>query len=266
MRHWWMATVAAMGAALVLSLGLTSWQIEPGRVRGDLAEALGSAEASAASLRLLPRPTVTLENLRFRAAGGALTASAAEAQVTLRFDRLLFGAFAPLGVTLRDADFHIDLDAIEPAIAGLSGPPVSRLRVERGGVEIVSTRRGWRSRVDLTDGRADWTSPDGALRASAAGRWRGQPAAASIDLGAPLAAARGGATPVRLALSSTALAEFDFAGDWTPRGRSEGFYRGQATALVPSLERLARWMGWTPASARRRRVSSFRRGSAPIPC
>ncbi len=249
MRHLWIAAGVALGATLVLSLGLTNWRIDPGRVRGDLAAALGPLDApAAATLRLLPRPTLSLTGFHFQAAGGALDAAAAEAEVTLRFDRLLVGAFAPLGLTLRDVDFHIDLDAAEPVLAGLAGPPVSRLSVARASVEIVSARRGFKTRLDLGDARVEWTSPDGSLRASANGRWRGQPVAAAIDLDAPLAAARGGVSPLRVALAATALAQLDLTGDWSPQGQADGaVYRGQMTALIPSLERFFGWMGWTPA-------------------
>ncbi len=249
MRSWWIATGVALGAALVLSLGLTNWRIDPGRVRGDLAATLGPIEApAAATLTLLPRPTLRLTNLRFGGAGGALTATATEALVTLRINRLLAGAFAPLGVTLRDAAFHIDLDAFEPALAGLAGPPVSQLIVERGNVEIFSARRGAAMRIDLAEARADWGAPDGALRASASGRWRGQPVVATVDLDTPLLALHGGVSPVRATLSATALAQLDLTGDWSPHGVADAAtYRGQVTALIPSLERFARWMGWTPA-------------------
>jgi AsmA protein len=249
MRNSWIAAAVALGATLLLSLGMVNWRIDPDRVRGDLAAALGPVEApAAASLRLLPRPTLKLSGFRFRAAGGALDASAAEAQVTLRFDRLLVGAFAPLGLTLRDVALHIDLDAAEPVVAGLAGPPVSRLSVARAKVEIVSARRGFKTRLDLGDARVEWGSADGALRASATGRWRGQPVAASIDLDAPLVAAHGGVSALRAAFAATALAQLDLTGDWSPQGRADGaVYRGQTTALIPSLERFFRWMGWTPA-------------------
>ena len=249
MRYWWIATGAALCAFFVLALGLTNWGIDPSRVRDDLAVALGPVEAPAsATLRLLPRPTLDLTGLRYRAAGGAVSLSAAEAEVTLRFDRLLFGAFAPVGLTLRDAALHIDLDAVGPTLAGLSGPPVARLYVEGASVELVSVRRSLSTRLDLAEASAGWASADGALRASAQGRWRGQPVAVSVDLGAPLLAFRGGVSPVRASLSATALAQLDVTGDWSPEGRAEGaFYKGQATALIPSLERFFHWLGWTPA-------------------
>ena len=248
MRQWWIATGVALGAAFVLSLGLASWRIDPGHVRGDLAAALGPVDTPAtATLTLLPRPTLRLTDFHFAAAGGALTATAAEADVTLRFDRLLMGAFAPLGLTLRDAALRVDLDAVVPALAGLVGPPVAQVIVERGSLEIVAPRRGASTRLDLAEARADWDSPDGALRASAKGRWNGQPVTTAVDLDAPLSAAHGGVSPVRATLSAQALAQLDLTGDWSPRKQVDGaVYRGQMTALIPSLERFVRWMDWRP--------------------
>jgi AsmA protein len=249
MRHRWKAAGVAFGVALALSLGLKNWSIDPQHVRGDLGGALGSVEAPlSASLRLLPRPTLRLTNLRFHVAGGAVTAKAAAARATLSFSRLLAGEFSPISVTLRDADFRVDLDAAERAVAGLSRPPVAQLIVERGRVEVVSAQRGLATRADLSQARAVWASPEGPLSASASGRWRGQPAAASLYLGAPLLAAHGGTTPVSAALSATALAQFHLTGDWSTGKRAGGaLYRGRMTALVPSLSRFADWVGLSPA-------------------
>lgn len=247
MRHWGIATGVALGAALGLSLGAAHWSIDPSRVSRDLEGGIGVLEAPAsASLRLLPRPTLRLKGVRLDAAGGAAKVEAAEAEVSLRFDRLLEGAFSPMGLTLRGADLHIDLDAAQRAASALSRPPVMRLVVEGGGVELVSERRQWRAHLEIASARLDWPSADSALRAAATGRWRGQPVEATLELGAPLAAARGEPSPVRAALDAP-LAQLRAAGDWSPAAQLDGaVYRGEASALIPSLARFARWLGRAP--------------------
>ncbi len=247
MRHWGIATGVALGAAFGLSLGLMNWPIDPGHVRRDLAAAWGPVEAPAtATLRLLPRPTLRLKDLSLRAAGGAVTAQADYAEVTLRFDRLLVGAFEPLGVTLRDAEFNIDLDAAERAVKTLERPPISQVIVQGAAVTVVSARRALRTHLELGAGRIDWPSPDRALRAAATGRWRSQPVEVTAELDAPLAAAHGEKSTVRFALDAP-LAQWRVSGEWSPRGRPDGAsYRGQVSALIPSLARFARWIGRPP--------------------
>ena len=247
MRHWGIATGVALGAALGLSLGLVNWPLDPSRVRRDLGVVIGPIEAPAlATLRLLPRPTLQLTDLRFGGAGAAVTAEAADAQVSLSLPHLLIGDFEPLGLTLRGAEIKLDLDAAERALANLHRPPIARLMVDSASVAVVSVRRKLNTRLDIATARLDWASAGSGLRASATGRWRGQPVEATLDLDEPLAAVHGDPTPVRAALDAP-LGQWRFAGDWSPRGRLDGAnYRGQVSALIPSLSRFARWIGQPP--------------------
>jgi AsmA protein len=253
MRHWGIATGAVLGAAFGLSLGLVNWPIDQGHVRRDLLASLGPADApSVATLTLLPRPTLRLKNLRFSTADGALKARAAEAEVTLRLNRLLVGEFEPRGLVLRGADLDIDLDAAEAALKTLHRPPVARLIVEGGGLTIDSSRHGLHSHFDIASARVEWPTPGSALRAAVTGRWRSQPVEATAELDAPLAASHGETTTLRVALDAP-LAQWRLAGEWSPRGGADGaFYRGQVSALIPSLDRFAHWIdrpapGPTPA-------------------
>lgn len=247
MRHWGIATGVALGAAFGLSLGLVNWPIDPAHVRRDLTAALGPVEAPAtATLRLLPRPTLHLKDLRFRADGGALTAEAADAEVTLRLGRLLAGAVEPLGLTLRGAELTVDLDAAERALKTLRRPPIARLMVEGANVSVVSARRALNTHIDIATARVDWSSAGSALRAGGTGRWRGQPVATTLEIDNPLAAAQGDPTTVRGALDAP-LGQWRVSGDWSPQGRLDGaVYRGQVSALIPSLARFARWIGQAP--------------------
>ena len=247
MRHWGIATGVALGAAFGLSLGLVNWPIDPEHVRRGLAAQLGPVETPAmATLRLLPRPTLRLKDLRFGAAGGAVTAETAEAQVTLSLTRLLVGAIEPIGLTLRGAEIKVDLDAAERALKAISRPPIARLAVEGASVDVVSARRALNSHVDVATARIDWPWAGSSLRAGGTGRWRGQPVATTLEFGEPLAAAHGEQTLVRAALDAP-LGQWRIAGEWSPRGRLDGaVYRGQISALIPSLTRFARWIGQPP--------------------
>ncbi len=254
MRHWGTAAGIALGAALGLSLGSVAWSVDPGHVRRDLVAALGPVDApAAATLTLLPRPTLRIQHVKWNAAGGALTAEAASADVTLRFDRLLTGGFAPLGVTLRDAAVHIDVKRAGAALKALVRPALPQITLEGGSVEIASAEGGWRSRFEVGVVRAEWSSPEGPLRATASGRWRSQPVEMTAELDAALAAAHGDASAARLAVDSP-LGQLRFSGDWSSLGRLDGaLYRGQMSALIPSITRFSRWLGrelppgYTPA-------------------
>ncbi|HXT07341.1 MAG TPA: AsmA family protein [Roseiarcus sp.] len=247
MRHWGIATGVALGAAFGLSLGLVNWPINRDHVRRDLTAVIGPVETPAvATLRLLPRPTLRLQDLRFRTTGGAIKAQAADAQVTLSLTRLLFGAIQPLGLTLSGAEFTIDLDTAERELKTMKRPPIARLFVESAVVAVVSARRALNTHFDIATARIDWDSASSALRAGGAGRWRGQPLATTLVLDEPMAAARGDPTPVRVALDGP-LGQWRVAGDWSPQGRLDGaVYRGQVSALIPSLARFARWIGQPP--------------------
>jgi len=156
---------------------------------------------------------------------------------------LMVGEFAVLGVTLRDADVHLDLDAAGPALSRLTARPLSRLLVKGGEVEITRPSVGWTTHSSVAQARFDWSAPDGPLRATGTGRWRGQPLEVSAELGSPVEAAQGRTSPLRVSLDAP-LAQIRVAGDLAPSGETEGtLFRGQASALAPSLPRFSRWLG-----------------------
>jgi AsmA protein len=247
MRHWGIATGVALGAAFGLSLGLVNWPIDPEHVRRHLAAVLGPVEPPAiATLRLLPRPTLSLKDLRFHANGGAVTAEAANAQVTLSLSRLLVGEIDPVGLTLRGAEINVDLDAAQRALKAIARPPIARLVVEGANVSLVSARHALNTHLDIATARIDWPWAGSSLRAGGTGRWRGQPVATTLELGEPLAASHGEQTLVRAAIDAP-LGQWRVSGEWSPRGGLDGaVYRGQISALVPSLARFARWIGQPP--------------------
>ena len=251
MRHWGLATGVALGAALGLFLGLRAWPVDPGRVVRDLDPSLGALQPpTQAFLTLLPRPALRITDVKWRAADGALSAQAVAAELTLRFGSLLGGALSPLGLTLKDADVRLDLDGARGPMRSLNGPPLARLVMQGGTLEFGASRHGWKTHFAVADGRLEWSSPSGPLRAAATGRWRGQPVDVSWELSRPLAAAQGEASPIRVAIDAP-LTQFRLAGDWSPAGRLEGaLYRGQMSALIPSIARFARWLGREPPSSR----------------
>ncbi len=249
MRHWGLATSVALGAALGLSLGLRSWPVDPDRVRRDLDPALGALEApSQAFLTLLPRPTLRITDVKWRAADGAFGVQAIAAELTLRFGPLMGGILSPLGLTLKDADVRIDLDGAQAPLSALARPPLARLVMQGGTVEIGASRHGWKTHFAVANGRLDWSSTQGPLRAAVTGRWRGQAVDASWELDRPLAAAHGETSAIRLAVDAP-LTQWRVAGDWSPSGGLDGaLYRGQMSALIPSIARFARWLGREPPS------------------
>jgi AsmA protein len=242
MRHGAIAAGVALGAAIGLVLGTVRWPIDPSRVKRELTQGFGAVDAPVrASLTLLPRPTLRVVGVHADGAGLRLSASSAEA--TLGLGGLFTGAFEVLGLTLHDADLHIDLDAAGPALAALARRPLTALTVKGGTVELLRPSRGWTTNASVTQAQFAWSAPDGPLRGVGTGRWRGQPIDVSAELGLPLDALRGGASSLRFSLDAP-LAQLRLAGDLAPTGEAQGdLFLGQASALAPSLPRLARWLG-----------------------
>ena len=250
MRVSGIVATAAIGAAIVVSLGRVAWPVNPLRVAADLALAFGPIEGpvvdapGSASLTLLPRPTLHIDKLNVHAVGQAYSARATSGEVELRFDRLLFGEFTATRLSLHEADVRIDLDAAGASIGLLKKPPFPHLALQGGVVTLTSARRDWVSRFEVASASIDWARPTSMLSLAATGRWRDQPAGISFDLASPLAAARGEASAIRVAVDAP-LAQLQFTGDWSPGGQLEGghSYRGQISALVPSIPRFSYWLG-----------------------
>lgn len=242
MRLGAIAAGAALGAAIGLVLGAVHWPIDPSRVGRDLSASLGVVQPpSRATLTLLPRPVLKIVGVHAEVAG--LRVSAASAEATLRLDRLVTGALVPLGLTLRDVDIHVDLDAASAALSHLTGTELTRLIVKGGEIAISRPSQGWETHASVSQVQFDWGAPEGPLRAAGTARWRGQPLDVSAEIGLPLAVAQGGASPLRISLDAP-LAQIRLAGDLAPEGESQGaLFRGRASALAPSLPRFARWMG-----------------------
>ena len=245
MRHGATAAGVALGAVIGLVLGTAHWPIDPSRVSQDLSVGFGAVAApTRATLTLLPRPTLRLWGLSAETSGLSVTAGSAEA--TLRFGRLLLGEFSPIGFTLHDADLHIDLDAARSALSRITQRPLSRLIVKGGAVEISRPSLGWSTSASIASAQVDFDGLRGPLRAAGTGRWRGQPLDVSAELDQPLAAAQGQASPLRFSLDAP-LAQIRLAGDLTAKGEADGaLFRGQASALAPSMTRFLRWFGRTP--------------------
>ena len=245
MRHGAIAAGAALGAAIGLVLGTAHWPIDPNRVSRELSTGFGVVGVpNQATLTLLPRPTLRLSGFTGETSGLKITAASAEA--TLQVFRLMQGDFAPLGVTLRDADLHIDLDAARAALSQVTQRPLARVLVKGGTVEIARPSVGWSTSASVAVAQFDWDGVYGPLRAAGTGRWRGQPLDVSAVLGQPLAAVQGRASALRLSLDAP-LAQMRLAGDLAAKGEADGaLFRGQASALAPSLARLLRWFGRTP--------------------
>jgi AsmA protein len=247
MRHWAVAAGAAIGVAFGVSLGTVAWPIDPGRVQRDFAAAFGRLEApSRATFTLLPRPTLRIEGVRGAAADGAFTVQAAGAEATLRLDRLLRGEFSPQTLTLQGAELSIDADVAKAAFPRLDPPALNRLILQGATVDLVSADPAATAHFEIASARFDWNSGKGTLRARATGRWRSQPVDASAELDAPLAAAHGEASPIRAAIDAP-LAQLRLSGDWSPARTLDGaLFRGQGSALIPSLSRFSRWVGMEP--------------------
>jgi AsmA protein len=248
MRRWGIAAGVAFGAALGLTLGTVAWPVDPGHVAADLAFALGAVDSGAvaaptrATFKLLPRPTLRMTEVKFRA-GAAAEVAAPAAEATLRFDRLLIGEFSPVGFSLRDPDIRIDFDAARAGLKALARP-FPRLSMRGGTIEIGSAKDGWSTKIDVGEALATWPSLTTGLRLNVTGRWRAQPVEANLELDAPLEAADGGASGVRLSLDAP-LAQIRYSGDWSPGAElADGrVYAGQFSALIPSVPRFAVWLG-----------------------
>jgi AsmA protein len=250
MRGWGLVAGAVVAAAITVSLGSVAWPVNPGHAAQDFAFALGAigspvVEApSAASLTLLPRPTLHFAKLDMRAAGGAFALRAAGGEAVLRVDRLLLGQFAASELSLRGADIDVDLDAAAGVLARLTRPPVQRVTLQGGALTLASARLGWQSRFEVVSARLDWPTPGSAMQLSATGKWREQPVEASAEIGAPLPAANGAPSSLRLAIDAPP-ARLRFSGDLSVAGRLEGgrAYLGQVSARIPSLPEFSTWIG-----------------------
>ena len=256
MRRWSIAAGVVLGAALGLTLGFIAWPVDPGHVAADFALALGAVDApivtapGAATLTLLPRPTVRLSNVKFRDAGGAASVAAQSGEATLRFDRLLIGQFSPVQLSLQRARVRVDLDAARAAIKSLARPPFPRLSLQGGEVEVASPANHWTTRIEVGDALVTWPTANSGLRVNVSGHWRSQPVEATLELDAPLEAAQGRASPARIAVDAP-LGQIRFAGDWSPDGglADSRVFLGQISALIPSVERFWRWLGRDPGRA-----------------
>jgi len=246
MRQWTIAAgAAAIGVAVGVSLGTVAWPIDPGRVQRDFAFAFGRLEAPhRATFTLLPRPTLRIEGLK--GDGGAIAVTAGGAEATLRLGRLLLGELSPQTLTLQGADIRIDAAAAKAGLKRMEAPALGRLILQNAAVDLVTADPAGVTHFDVASARIDWSSAAGPLRAEATGRWRLQPVDATLELDAPLAAAHGEPSVVRASLDAP-LAQLRVAGDWSPLAALDGaLYRGQASALIPSISRFARWIGAQP--------------------
>jgi AsmA protein len=256
MRRWGIAAGVALGAALGLSLGFMAWPVDPGHVAADFALTFGAVDApivaapSAATLTLLPRPTVRMSNVKFRDPGGAASVEAQSGEATLRFNRLLIGQFSPSQLSLQHARVRVDLDAARAGLRSLARPPFPWLSLQGGDVEVASPANHWATRIEVSDALLSWPSATSGFRLNVNGRWRSQPVEATLELDAPLEAAQGRASPARIAVDAP-LAQIRFAGDWSPAGvlPDARVFLGQVSALIPSVERFSRWLGRDPERA-----------------
>ena len=168
--------LALAGIVALTGCGFIRWPLSAAKVGDSLNAAFGASPRlhwsapQAASLSVLPWPSVRIGDARLDDAYGVNLLSAPAARLNLSLIDLLRGRFIPTGVVLVSPTVTIDVDRppFARATGELAGPasvargalaPLASLRLSNGVLRLVSARRG----LDAVDrqGSGPLRRPDG---------------------------------------------------------------------------------------------------------
>jgi len=251
-----------LAIAVIVTLtacGFMSWQLSATKLGDSLNAAFGASPRlhwsapKAASLSLLPWPSVVIVGARLDDAYGVNLLSAPEARLNLSLIDLLRGRFIPTGVVLVSPAVTVDVD--RPPFAGAEGgamgpasvarvlTPLTSLRLSNGVLHLISAKRGLDTVIDNVQGRFDGLTIGDQLRFNLSAVWRSQPFTLAGAFNDPETAAKGEASAVVLAFDSP-LAKLAFGGALAPGEKPQA--EGDLTASVRSIAALAAFLDVPP--------------------
>ena len=251
-----MIVVAAGAGAAMLATAFTPWTLSApatrARIVADMERSSGLTVAVAGRmrLRLLPRPTIDIDEVAIRGAGGAVVLDAESMRGRLRLSSLWGGGSELTSVNFESPTVTIDLDRLQPLLEAATGAedhaPLLRL-LQTPGVKLRSAVVRLKSQdrhrdMLFTDLTAAFEWPAGGAEASLSGvgNWHGVPCEAAIDIDAPERLLGGGQALASIHFKSPAL-NLDAAG--TLFGAGDVRATGKLTATTPDLPRFLRLIG-----------------------
>ncbi len=247
----WLIGGVAVAAVLV---GMAPWTFSGSAMRSELAaqvrETTGLiAEANGrATLALLPRPRIKIEDVTIHDREGKLLIKSAALRGNLRVLPAFAGRMELSSLSLADAEIDVDLDgkpmidegAIARAIearsetreaAAADKARLASLAIHNGTARL--TRGGALvSKLDKIDATLDWRSLNRPAGLRATFTWSNEQVDLTAWLGQPAQVLRGEASPVSLRLESASLT---LNADGIATGGAAPSYAGKFLAEAPSL-------------------------------
>ena len=260
-----MSRAASWGLALALIVALTAcgfvpWPLSAAKVGDSLNAAFGASPRlhwrapRAASISVLPWPSVRIDEARLDDAYGVNLLSSPAARLNLSLINLLRGRFIPTGVVLVSPTMTIDID--RPPFAGVAGEsagpasvarralaPLASLRLSNGVLRLISAKRGVDTRIDKVQGRFDGLTVGDQLRFNLSAVLRKTPITIAGALDDPETAAKGAPSPMVFGLDSP-LGKLAFGGSLALGGEPSA--DGDLTLSIPSIGALASFLNIQP--------------------
>jgi AsmA protein len=242
---------------------LAPWAFSPVALRAEIAARIRDmtgleADTSGAPVFVfLPRPHVSIDDVRFADPSGALRVSTSHLEGYVRIPALLLGRVEVTRVRLTRPELVIDMNgrpmpphsAIGRAAAARSATPQARTTeaARLGAVELVDgTARVSRGsgaagiRIDAINVTVDWPKLGAAAHVSGRLGWNGETAEIDALVGRPVDLIRGEPSWLALHLSAP-VASLSFEGMLT--SMPEARLTGRLAAAVPSAAKLVALVG-----------------------
>jgi AsmA protein len=252
--------LALAGIVALAACGFIRWPLSAAKVGDSLNAAFGASPRlhwsapEAASLSVLPWPSVRIDDARLDDAYGVNLLSAPSARLNLSLIDLSRGRFIPTGVVLVSPTVTVDVD--RPPFAGVAGEsagpasvarralaPLASLRLSNGVLRLVSAKRGLDTTIDNVQGRFDGLTVGERLRFNLSAVWRKTAITVAGALDDPEAAAKGEPSPIVFGLDSP-LAKLTFGGSLALVDKPTA--DGDLTASIPSIAALASFLNTQP--------------------
>lgn len=218
------AWFAAAAALTVLAGALAPWTVSRGALREEVAAQLRSSAGlyvfprGSASVSLLPRPRIRLDDVAFVDPNGALVIEAAALTGDVRLHALLAGRLEIAEVALLSPRITVDVDraplttagaAVRASVATPASPDAAKADAARLGVvsvkdgTVILRRNGERfAGADRVDARLDWRTVGSPAAVTAELDWHGRRQQLVAWAAQPAALLRGGDSPVTFEVRS----------------------------------------------------------------
>lgn len=242
---------------------LAPWVFSPAALRAEIAARLRDMTGLEAVTQgepvfvFLPRPHVSIDDVRFADPSGALRVSTSHLEGYVRVVALLTGRVEVTRVRLTRPELYIDMDgrpmpphsAIGRAATARSATPQASSTDEAslGAVDLVDgtahilSRSGASDvRIDAINVTVDWPKLGAAAHVSGRLGWHGQPASIDAWVGRPVDLIRGEPSWLALRISAS-VASLSFEGMLA--SMPEARLTGRLAVAVPSASRLVALAG-----------------------